>query len=191
MGLIEPRALFARHRLTVAAYYRMAETGVIGRSARVELIQGEVVDMAPIGTRHASAVRLLNSLLSAAAQDRAVVAVQDPLHLDDQSEPQPDLMLLRPQAHGYRQAHPTAADVLLLIEVSDTSVRYDREIKLPLYAQAGVPEVWIVDLDAGLLRCHRAPVGDEYTHMQALAQPGTLAVPGVPAAQVHLSGLFA
>ena len=146
--------------------------------------------MAPMGTRHSGVLMRLNNWVAAAVGSQAHVSSQTPLRLDDSSEPEPNLMVLKPRADFYIEAHPSAADVLLLIEVSDTSARYDREIKLPLYAQAGVPEVWIVDLDAGLLRCHRDPLGTEYTQMQALAQPGRLAVPGLNGVQVKLDGLF-
>lgn len=191
MGLVESPCQLARHRLTVADFHRLGAAGVLAPQDRVELIEGELVDMAPIGTRHASMVMRLNQRLVAAAGPAACVSVQSPLHIDDLSEPQPDLMLLRPRADYYRDAHPRPADVLLLIEVSDTTARYDREIKLPLYARGGVPEVWIVDLEAGLLRCHRGPAGDEYTQMQALASPGVLPLPGMPGQTLDLTDLLA
>jgi Uma2 family endonuclease len=191
MGLIESPRQLARHRLTVADFHRLGAAGVLAPQDRVELIQGELVDMAPIGTRHASTVMRLNQRLVAAVGPMACVSVQSPLHVDDLSEPQPDLMLLRPRADFYRDAHPRPADVLLLIEVSDTTARYDREIKLPLYAAAAVPEVWIVDLEAGLLRCHRSPSGGEYTQMQALAEPGLLPLPGLDGTVLDLAGVLA
>lgn len=172
MEVIDTPPLLTRHRLSVADYYRMGEAGIFAPNARVELIEGEIIDMAPIGTRHGSAVMRLNSLLSAAVGSRAVVSVQNPLRLSDLSEPEPDLMLLKPRDDFYADAHPTAADVLLLIEVADTSARYDREIKLPLYARHGVPEVWIVDLDARLLRLFREPAGEAYVHASTTASPG-------------------
>jgi Uma2 family endonuclease len=190
MGLIDLPELLSRHRVTVDEYYRMADVGVLAPEARVELIRGEVVDMAPIGSRHGGCVKILNNRLCAAVGERAVVAVQDPLRIGKHSEPQPDVMVLRLRSDNYRDAHPTPADVLLLIEVSDTTARYDREIKLPLYAEAGVPEVWIVDIDAQLLRCHRRPAGLEYTEMQALPAPSLIAVPGVEGAKLELGDLF-
>ena len=190
MGLIEPPELLTRHRLTVAEYYRMAETGVLAPGVRVELIRGEIVDMAPIGTKHGRCVKLLNNRLCAALGDRAMVAVQDPLRLDASSEPQPDLLVLRPRADDYGDSHPGPADVLLLIEVSDSTARYDRQIKLPLYAEAGVSEVWIADLDARVLRRHRAPHGAEYTDVQIIAVPARLVIPGVDGASIDLTGLF-
>jgi Uma2 family endonuclease len=190
MGVIDSPLRLMRHRLTVAEYYRLPDAGVLGPEDRVELIEGEVVDMAPISPRHAAFVRALTSLISAAARRQVVLSVHDPLHLDDHSEPQPDVMVLRPSADFYASAHPTPADVWLLIEVSDTTARYDREIKVPLYARAGVQEVWVVDLEARVLRCHRGPRDGEYTHIQSLSSPGKLPIPGLDGLTVDLSGLL-
>lgn len=190
MGLIDQPAVLQRHRLTVDEYHRMAEAGVLAPDARVELIEGEVVDMAPIGSRHGSAVKRLNQLFSAVVAQRAIVAVQDPLQLGDLSEPEPDLMLLVPRDDFYAERHPTAADVLLLVEVSDTTARYDRQIKVPLYARHGVAEVWVVDLDARLLRVHRKPARGEYAQITTYAEPGLLAPLALPEAAVDLSRLL-
>jgi Uma2 family endonuclease len=190
MGNADSPAVLQRHRLTVDEYYRMAEAGVLAPDARVELIEGEVVDMAAIGTRHASAVKRLIALLSTAAQGRAVVAAQDPLRLSDASEPQPDLMLLRPRADFYAQAHPGPADVLLLIEVSDSTVAYDSGIKLDLYARHGVAEVWIVDLDNNVVRFFRSGNGQAYTDITASETPRAMPVAALPGVKIDLSGLL-
>jgi Uma2 family endonuclease len=190
MGLIDQPAVLQRHRVTVDEYYRMAEAGVLAPDARVELIEGEVVDMAPIGTRHASAVKRLNQLLSSAVVGRAIVAVQDPVRLGDLSEPEPDVMLLAPRADFYAERHPTAADVLLLVEVSDTTARYDRQIKVPLYARHGVAEVWVVDLDARVLRVHRKPAAGEYTEITTHAEPGRMAPLALPELALDLTPLL-
>jgi Uma2 family endonuclease len=190
MGAADITDVLNRHRLTVDDYYRMAEAGVLAPPLRVELIRGEIVDMAPMGARHGGVVQYLTRLLVMAAGDSASVAVQRPLRLGDQSEPEPDLMVLKPRQDAYRKGHPVASDVLLLVEVSDTSARYDREIKLPLYAEHGVAEVWIVDLAAGLLRMHRRPHGNEYAEIMAVSAPGRTGLPGLPGVEVDLSGLF-
>jgi Uma2 family endonuclease len=190
MGAIDTPPLLRRHRLTVADYYRMGEAGVFSPDARVELIEGEVIDMAPIGTKHGSTVKRLNSLLTAAVGSRAIVSVQDPLRLSDLSEPEPDLMLLKPRADFYADAHPSAADVLLLIEVADSSARYDREIKLPLYARHGVPEVWLVDLEARLLRFFRMPAGEAYQQTSTTASPGRTAVAALPGIDIDLASIL-
>jgi Uma2 family endonuclease len=130
-----------RHRLNVDDYYRMAAAGVLARDARVELIEGEIIDMAPIGSRHSGTVSLLARRLAAAIGESAIVATQSPLRLSQLSESQPDLLLLKPRADFYRQSHPEPADVLLLIEVCESSLRYDQQVKLPLYARHGVAEV--------------------------------------------------
>jgi len=195
MGLIEPPdLLLRRHPLTVDDYHRMAQAGVLGPEARVELIEGEIIDMATIGTRHAATVKRLLHLLRASVDAATVVSVQDPLRLGTHSEPQPDLMLLAPRADFYADAHPTAQDVLLLIEVSDTTSRYDREIKLPLYARHGVCEVWIVDLDEGVLRTCRNPRGKSnakrYTEVVETATPGVLTPQALPSLRIDASKLL-
>jgi Uma2 family endonuclease len=190
MGAIDIPPPLKRHRLTVADYYRMGEAGIFAPNARVELIEGEVIDMAPIGTRHAAAVMRLTRLASVASDSRAIVSVQSPLRLSDLSEPEPDLMLLQPRADFYADAHPTAADVLLLIEVADTSARYDREIKLPLYARHGVPEVWIVDLEARLLRFFGKPTGDAYVETSATASPRRTPVAALPGIEIDLAPIL-
>jgi Uma2 family endonuclease len=190
MGHTEQAGLVQRHRVTVDEYHRMAEAGVLAPDARVELIEGEVVDMASIGTRHASTVKRLNRLFLEAAGARAIVSVQDPLRLGDMSEPEPDLMLLRPRDDWYASNHPTATDVLLLVEVSETSVRYDREIKIPLYARHGVQEVWIVDVDDRVVRFFRRPRDGAYADITATETPGPTAPQALPDAAVDLATLF-
>lgn len=191
MGNADSPAVLQRHRLTVDEYYRMGQAGVFAPDARVELIEGEVIDMAPIGTRHASAVKKLNALFSAAAQGRAIVAVQDPLRLSDASEPEPDLMLLRPRADFYAQAHPGPADVLLLIEVSDSTAAYDRSVKLDLYARHRIAEVWIVDLDNNVVRFFRHGDGQAYTDITASETPRATPVAALPGMTIDLTGLLA
>ena len=149
--------IFQRHRLTVAEYYRMAKAGILTEDDRVELIEGEIIQMPPIGGPHASRVNRLNYLFILAVGDAALVIVQNPLRLGERSEPVPDVMLVRPRADFYAAGHPTAGDVLLLVEVSDTTLAYDQRIKLPLYAHSGVPEVWITDLAHEMIRVYREP----------------------------------
>jgi Uma2 family endonuclease len=147
-----------RRRFDVVAYHRMAETGILAPEDRVELIDGEVIEMAPIGSAHAGTTNRLTSLVGRLAADGHVVAsVQSPLRLDPFNEPQPDLMLLRPRADFYASGHPTATDVLLLVEVADSSLAHDRGPKLALYARHGVPEVWIVDLAGRAVEIFRGP----------------------------------
>ena len=146
--------------------------------------------MASIGTRHASAVKRLVARMTEAVGMRAVVSVQDPLGLGQHNEPQPDLMLLAPRADFYASAHPTPADVWLLIEVADTTLRYDTEIKLPLYARHGVREVWVFDLAAGVLQRHRQPQGERYAHGELFAQPERIELPTPPGGAIEFGGLL-
>jgi Uma2 family endonuclease len=147
----------AQHRFSVADYYRMSETGVLKPEARVELLDGRIIDMSPIGPLHGGVVNRLSRQFHKRAAGRWLVSTQNPVHLDDHSEPQPDLMLLKPVADDYTSRHPVPEDVFLLIEVADTTLDFDREQKLPLYARAGISEVWIVNLVARTIEIYREP----------------------------------
>jgi Uma2 family endonuclease len=176
------------HRLTVDEYYRMAEVGLLAPDARVELIEGEIIDMAPIGSSHGAAVIELTRRLVTAVGELALVAVQLPVHLGIRSEPQPDFALLRPREDAYRKGLPTAADVLLLIEVSDTTLAFDLGAKAKLYARHGVPELWVVDVVREELHVLRTPRGDEYTD-RAAGAVGVMPLPGLHVT-VDLTKLF-
>jgi len=181
----------ARHRLDVDAYYKMAEAGILTRAHRVELIDGEIIDMNAIGSPHAAITNRLNRLVARAAADGLVlVSVQSPLRLDTFNEPEPDLMLLRPRADDYRASHPSAADVLLLAEVSDSSLAYDRGTKLALYANFGVPEVWIVDIPGGAVESYLAPRDGAYVHRERLSG-GPVSPALVPEVTIDVAWLLA
>ncbi|MCB1824624.1 MAG: Uma2 family endonuclease [Candidatus Competibacteraceae bacterium] len=179
-----------RHRLTVADYHRMGMTGVLAEDAHVELIEGEIFDMAPIGSLHAGTVSYLSRLWVRAIGDRAIVWIQNPVALDQCSEPEPDVALLRPRADFYKTRHPQASDVLLIIEVADSSLRYDREVKLPLYARHGIAEVWIVDLVLNVVDVHRQPQADRYRESLRLSPPIRLAPLAFPDLDLDLRDLF-
>jgi len=169
-----------RWRFTVHDYHLMGEAGILHEDDRVELIEGEVVDMTPIGGRHASCVRELNRLLGKTVGDEMRVDVQNPIRLGEHSEPQPDLAVIR--AHKYAELLPGPEDVLLLIEVSDTTLAYDRNVKLPLYARAGIREVWIVDLPGETVERHTDASGDGYRSIKRARRGETLesvALPGL------------
>lgn len=192
MGANDQPVVLRRHRVTVDEYYRMGEAGVLAPDARVELIEGEVIDLAPIKSRHAWAVNLLAARLHQAARGQSVlVTCQTPLRLSGHSEPEPDLMLVRQRAEGYAAQHPGPADVLLLIEVADNSLDYDRRVKMPLYARHGVAEAWIVDLENRQVRFFRRPVGEGYTDITGTETPGGTTVAALPGVLVDLAGLFA
>ena len=155
------------HRFTVADYYRMVEAGILHEDDRVELIEGEVIDMAPIGSRHAWCVANLTILFVNGLGERTMVWPQNPLHLSDYSEPQPDLSLLRQRPDPRAPSNPAPDNVLLAVEVADSSLRYDRDVKVALYARSGILEVWLVDLTHESISIYREPATDGYrTHVE-------------------------
>ena len=156
------------HKFTVHDYYKMAEIGILTEDSRVELIEGEIIDMVPIGSKHASMVTKLTRILTKMVGDSAIISPQNPLHLPNDSEPEPDIMILRPRVDDYGDSHPEPDDVLLLIEVSDTSLPFDRLVKLPLYARYKVPVVWIIDLNSQHLELYRQPQNGEYGEYDCL-----------------------
>ena len=176
------------HRLTVDEYYRMAEVGVLAPDARVELIEGDIVDMAPIGSRHAAAVNLLTERLFRVLADAALVFVQSPVRLNRRSEPQPDLAVVRPRGDRYASGHPTPADVWLLIEVSDTTLRFDLDVKSILYARHSIPELWVVDLIHSELRIFRDPRREGYAD-RSVHGAGAVQVSALDIG-IDLTGLF-
>ncbi len=154
----------SRHLITVDAFHRMGETGILGPADRVELIDGEIIDMPPIGALHAAIVDLLARHFARRAGESVLVRCQNPLRLDDVSEPEPDIVILRPRADFYTTAHPGPADARLVIEVADTSLAYDLGVKVPLYARHGIPEVWVIDAATRRTRVFRQPAGTGYSH---------------------------
>jgi Uma2 family endonuclease len=191
-GRVEVSALQPRpHRFTVEEYYRMGEAGVFAPGQRVELVEGEVVEMAPIGSSHADWVDNLNMLFARNVPAGVKVRVQNPLRLSDHSEPQPDLALLRPREQPYAEAHPSGPDTLLVVEVADTSLGYDREVKIPLYALRGVPEVWLFDIANGALEIFREPSADGYRVHLRPALDQVAAPAALPDLKVDLASLFA
>jgi len=135
----------------------MAETGILPTTARVELLNGEIIDMSPIGPFHGGVAKYLTQVFTAAAKGCWVTAIQNPIHLDDHSEPEPDFVLLKPAQDYYRRRHPWPEDIYLLVEISDTSLESDQEQKLPAYGRVGVPEVWIVNLNELVVEVYREP----------------------------------
>ena len=156
------------HRLTVDQYHRMAEVGLLSADARVELIEGEIVDMAPIGGVHAAVVDMLSELLIEQTRRAFIVRTQGPVALSPFSEPQPDIAILKRRADWYRSSAPTPDDVLLIIEVSDATLRFDRGAKAKLYARHGVPEYWVVDLVHRRILVFRNPRKGEYAEESAV-----------------------
>ena len=166
-----PRRLFS-----VEEYHRMAEAGILGADERVELVEGEIVQMAPIGPRHAGCVINANRLFITRLGDRAVISPQNPVVIRPRSEPQPDLVLLRPRAVSYSRELPDSRDVLLAVEVADTTVRFDRLVKARLYARAGIAEFWLCLAMDSAVEVYRQPGADGYDSV-ALHGPGQTVSP--------------
>ncbi|MEJ0040522.1 MAG: Uma2 family endonuclease [Gammaproteobacteria bacterium] len=179
-----------RHRITVAEYHRMAEDGSFAPDARVELIDGVIIDMPPIGSPHAGTVTELHTLLSRAVGERAMVRSQLPIQLGDNSEPQPDFALVAPRKGFYKDRHPTADDTLLVIEVSDSTLSDDLRSKMVFYARHGIREYWVVDIGNRQLHVFRSPAGTGYEQASSLHQPGVLDITALPGTSVDLSSLF-
>lgn len=158
----------SRRLFTVAEYHQMTQSGILAEDDRVELIEGEIVEMSPIGSRHAACVKRLNRLLTQQVGERALIGVQDPIRLSEHSEPQPDLTLLRLRSDFYALAHPEPDEVLLLIEVAETSAGFDREVKVSLYARAGISELWLVDLAGERVEIYRQPSAQGYEEVRQL-----------------------
>ena len=154
----------------------MSETGVLRPEARVELLHGQIIDLSPIGPFHGGVVGRLVRWFTLSARGRWVVLSQHPLTLDDQSEPQPDVMLLRSVPDDYANRHPRPIDLFLLVEVADTTLQLDRREKLPAYGRAGIPEVWIVNLVEGAVEVYREPHDAGYGTTSIL-RPGDTAAP--------------
>lgn len=163
-----------RWKFDVDDYYRMAEAGILTEDDRVELIEGEIINMSPIGRRHASCVDRLTMFFAPRLAGKAIVRVQNPFRISSFSEPQPDITLLKARDDFYSQAHPTPEDALLVIEVADSSVGYDRKVKMSLYARAGVPEAWVVNLPDDKLEAYSEPLNGSYQRVRELRRGESL-----------------
>ena len=164
-----------RHLFTTAEYHSMAEAGVLEPEARFELIEGEIYQMPPIGSRHAGCVNWLTRTFVRRLDERAVLGPQNPVVLSDISEPQPDIVLLRPREDDYRESHPLTEDVLLIVEVADSTLPFDRGKKVPLYARCAIPEVWIVNLVDGQLEVYRDPTSQGFRTVRRLGRGDRIA----------------
>lgn len=181
---------FQKRYFNVDEYYRMAEVGLLSPDDRVELIEGEIVEMSPIGCTHAGTVDRSSTFLQRKLNDAVQVRVQNPIRLNDFSEPQPDLALLKPRKDFYSNWHPAAEDVLVVIEVADTSVNYDRNVKLPLYARAGIPEAWLMILPKDVIEVHSQPKDGKYQKVQRLKRGRTLVSPTIPTLSCKVEDLL-
>lgn len=177
------------HRWSVDEYHRMALAGLLDETDRVELIEGELIDMAPIGSKHAFIVNRLSQTFSTKAGRQYFVSTQNPVQLGERSEPQPDIALLR--LGDYMDKLPTAGEVLLIVEVSQTTIDYDREVKLALYALHGIPEVWLLDVNAGELTIYREPAEGQYRLIRKPTRAEVVSATLVPAVAISLAEVLA
>jgi Uma2 family endonuclease len=177
---------------TVEDYHRLAEVGILGEDDRVELLDGQIIAMTPIGPDHAGCVDDLTRILCRIVGTTAIVRVQNPVILGEHWEPQPDLTLLRPPSHpgGYRTAHPGPEDILLVVEVADASLETDRAVKLPRYAAAGIAEAWLVDLVRDVVEVHRQPGLVGYRDVRTLGRGDMLDALLVPGAALAVDDVL-
>jgi Uma2 family endonuclease len=182
----------ARRKFTREEYHRMGEVGILKPDDRVELIRGEIVEMSPIGRRHVAFVDNLTQLLVMALAGRAIVSVQSPIALSDDTEPQPDFKIVWRRDVPYKEREAWAEDALLVIEVAETSLRYDRTTKLRLYAEVGIPEYWVVNTVAESVEVHRDPAGSGYREVARIAGPdATVTLRAFPDVTLRLADIFA
>jgi len=168
----------------------MAEVGILSEDARVELIEGEIIDMASAGTEHCGLISQLTRFLVNAVAEQAHVRVQLPVRLSDITEPVPDLALVAPRPDFYKRRHPGPNDTFLLIEVSQSSLRYDLQIKAPLYARHGIPEYWVINLAERQIRFFRSPNSGQYTEVATSDTPGVVTPVALPTARIDLTGVL-
>jgi Uma2 family endonuclease len=179
-----------RRWFSVAEYDRMIETGIFPEDDRIELIKGEVVKISPIGNAHAACVKRSTAIFYPLVARLVVISVQDPIQLDDYSKPQPDIALLKPRKDFYVQSPPTPADVLLIVEVADSSVEYDREVKVPLYARAGIPEVWLVKLRLDVIEIYAQPANGVYQSFREARRGDRLMLASLPKLKLRVDDIL-
>ncbi len=179
-----------RRHFTVEDFYRMAEAGILKEDDRVELIEGEVVEMSPIGSRHSGCVMRLTTTLTEQLGRSVIVNVQNPVRLHEETEPQPDIALLKPRADFYSESHPTPDDVLLIAEVADTSIDYDRNVKVHLYARAGIMELWLIDLMRDVIEFYGRPEDGAYKIIQIIERGQMLVSERIPSLRLSAKDIL-
>ncbi|BAQ66303.1 Uma2 family endonuclease [Geminocystis sp. NIES-3709] len=181
---------FPTLKFSTEDYHQMIHFGILKEDYFIELIKGEIFEMSPVGFKHASCVNKLNQLLSIKLGEQVIISVQNPIKLNNNSEPQPDLVLLKPREDFYAFNHPNPDDIFLLIEVADTSIDYDRNIKLPLYAESKIQEVWLIDLNQNFLEIYQNPQKNYYQNIQKLSPENTVNLNNPTEIKIDLQKLF-
>ncbi len=179
-----------KHQICVSEWHKMGEYNIFPPDARMELIKGEIIEMAPIGPSHAGCVIKLIELFANQKGKNALINVQNPIQLGNLSEPEPDVVLLRPASHFYQKQHPTADDIFLLIEVSDTTLKHDRDEKIPLYAKDGIIECWLIDLNEFQIEVYLNPSANGYTHKRIFESGQTLIPSQLPQIKIPVSEIL-
>jgi Uma2 family endonuclease len=177
-------------KFSLEDYHQMINLGILKEDQLIELIKGEIVEMSPVGLKHASCVKKLNYLFYEHLGNQAIIGVQDPIKLNDNSEPQPDLVLLKPREDFYATQHPQPEDILLLIEVADSSIEYDRNIKLPLYAENKIREVWLIDVNQKYVEVYQKPYQNYYQNMQKLSHNSIVTLNFPHKIDINVNNLF-
>jgi len=167
----------AKRLINVDEYHRMAEVGILTEADKVELIHGQILKKSPVGSKQAAIVDRINKLLNQHFIDNAIVRIQNPVRINDINEPEPDIAVLKYREDYYIEKHPKPQDIFLVIEVSDTTLTYDKEIKLPLYATAGIPEFWLINIEKSEIEVHRSPATDNYTTITIHRAGDSIALP--------------
>lgn len=179
-----------KHLTDIHEWQRMGEANIFPPSTRIELIEGEILEMAPIGFNHSGHLKRIIKLFSKLAQDTAIISAQDPLQLGDLSEPEPDFMLLKPVDDFYSSRHPNASDVVLLIEIAESSLTYDQNQKLRLYALHGVAEYWLLNLNDNCLEVYREPFGETYAQKSTLRAGDSVTLTQLPDITIQVSSIL-
>lgn len=179
-----------KRQFTIHEYHKMPEAGILKESERVELIRGEIVKMSPIGRFHAACVNRLNQLFSQKLGTRAIVAVQNPVELDDYSEPQPDIALLENRPDFYASGHPKPAEIFLIVEVADSTIKADRQIKIPLYAEDNIREVWLVDINEQCVEVYREPTPNGYRQVEKFQRGQNLSLQQFPDLNIQVDEIL-
>jgi Uma2 family endonuclease len=179
-----------KHLTDIHEWQKIGEANIFPPESRLELINGEIIEMAPIGSNHAGHLKRINNLLTLLVAGKAIVSIQDPLQLGDLSEPEPDFMLLKPNPDFYSSRHPVADDVLLLIEVADSSLNFDQNQKLRLYAMHNIPEYWLLNLIDNCLEVYRKPKGEVYAEKTTLYNGDNVTLSQLPEINIQITDIL-
>jgi Uma2 family endonuclease len=183
-------AQIPRRKFSISDYHRMAETGILAENERIELIAGDIVTMIPVGSQHTSCVKSLKQLFTTMLIDTVVVWVQNPICLGEYSEPEPDIALLKLRPDLYTEHCPIPKDVFLIVEVTEQALDYERDIKLPVYAQTGIGEVWLVNIKDMKVEVYTNPAGQEYDMYRKFCQEHTITSVIFPNLRIPVEKIF-